>query len=102
MAEIGMNDLMVAIREMAKDLKEVKADVTELKSDVAELKSDVAELKSDVAKLKVTTKRLELEQSDMREEMNLNFKKLKRKLTILTEEILEARTDITFLEDKVY
>lgn len=81
MAEVGMNDLMIAIKEMAIDLKEVKADVAELK---------------------VTTKRLDEEQSSMREEMKLNFKKLDRKLTILTKEILEAKTDISLLEDKVY
>ncbi|MHA6252628.1 hypothetical protein [Oceanobacillus sp. CAU 1775] len=95
MAHIGMNDLMVAIQEMAKDLKEVK-------TDVAELKADVAVVKTDVAELKVSSKRLEQDHSDMREEWKLDFKKLKRKLTILSEEMLEARTDITLLEDKVF
>src|SRR5690625_1205804 len=113
MAEIGLNDLMTAITELASDMKEVKSvtsrletDVKELKETTSRLETDVKELKettsrleTDVKELKETTSRLETDVGELRKEMNHGFRRLDKKFGILSDELIEVKTDITFLEE---
>lgn len=85
MAEIGLNDLMTAITELASDMKEVKSVTSRLETDVKELKE--------------TTSRLETDVGELRKEMNHGFRRLDKKFGIRSDELIDVKTDITFLEE---
>src|SRR5690625_3485608 len=99
MAEIGLNDLMTAITELASDMKEVKSVTSRLETDVKELKETTSRLETDVKELKETTSRLETDVGELRKEMNHGFRRLDKKFGILSDELIDVKTDITFLEE---
>lgn len=105
--EVTNHDLMVAIQELSnhvkglsEDVHALKTDVAGLKADVTTLKSDVAELKKDMSSITYRVENLEAEQKLMREEMNLNFRKLDKKIGILAKDIIDVRLDMKLLEEQ--
>jgi uncharacterized coiled-coil DUF342 family protein len=78
---------MLAIKELADKLNVVGNDVAELKTEVSNLNTRVANLES--------------EQKIMREEMNQNFRKLDKKISIFADDLIDVRSDIKLLEEKI-
>ncbi|MHA6252201.1 hypothetical protein [Oceanobacillus sp. CAU 1775] len=73
MSEIGMNDLMLAIKELGEKVNTVIQEQEEMKQEI----------------------------STFRNETNLNFRKLEKKISILTKDVFDVRTDMLILEEKV-
>ncbi|GGA66855.1 hypothetical protein [Ornithinibacillus halotolerans] len=73
MAEISMQDVFQAIKELSADVKEVKSEMKELKNDVQSIKQEVEGIKDHV-------------------------KHIDTKLDIFTEDLADARTEVRILK----
>src|SRR5690625_7906715 len=85
MDKTRLNDMMKRITESASQMKEVKSVTSRIETDVKELKE--------------TTSRLETDVGELRKEMNHGFRRLDKKFGILSDELIDVKTDITFLEE---
>ena len=101
MSEITNNDLMLAIKEMAGKLNNLDARVESLETKIDHLDARVESLETKVDHLDNRVANLESEQKIMREEMNQNFRKLDKKISIFADDLIDVRSDMKLVEEKI-
>ena len=108
MSEVGNNELMLAIKELGnklnvviEDLNGVKQDVNGIKQELSEVKQDVSHMKQDMSIMKQDIVDIKQALTNFKNDTNLNFRKLEKKISIPTKDVFDVRTDMTILEEQV-
>lgn len=88
MTEISNNDLFTAIKELATDVNEVKKTVGSIEDRVTDLEKE--------------TKAIRTEMNEMKVELKHDIRKVDEKVGRLSNELLDAKADISLLQKEVY
>ncbi len=100
--EITMEDLFQAIHDLSADVKNVQGETTNIKTEIKEIKSEMKDMQAEMKEMKSETKSIKIEMKDMKDELKQDIRKVDQKVTILSNDILEAKADITLLQKEVY
>lgn len=87
MADISNNDIFLAI--------------TELGHNVNELTTSVGKLEGRIGKLEERVGKVETELKEMKAELKYDIRKVDKKISILSDDILETKADLSLLQKEI-
>jgi chromosome segregation ATPase len=94
LAEISNNDLFLAINELAKSVNEMKETVDSTEKRITNMETRLTSIEDRVTNI-------ETEMKEMRIELKQDIRKVDKKVGVLSAELLEAKTDITLLQQQI-